>query len=132
MSRRPKPTKLKLLEGTSRPDRERPNEPEPPEGKVTRPAFLKYRAAELWDERAPVYVAMGTLTIADQDNFAQWCVLMAEFEKSQEKMQASLLAQMRMLGAGFGMGADARAKLGTGSKAKPDPADEFFGGSKTG
>lgn len=102
-------------------------EPEPPAGEIVKPAFLKYRASELWDERSPKFIAMGTLTVADVDNFAAWCVLMAEFEKSQEKMQASLVAQMRMLGAEFGMGASARAKLGTTGKRKDnDPSDKFF------
>ena len=131
--RRPKPTRLKLITGRQRAARARTGEPEPPTGAIERPAFLKYRAAELWDERAPIYIAMGTLTVADVDNFAVWCVLMAEFDKSQEKMQASLIAQMRLLGAEFGMGASARAKLGTSGNKKPtDPADEFFGGKKTG
>jgi len=125
--RRPKPTRLKLVTGRLRKGRERKNEPEPPGGAIERPEFLKYREAELWDERAPIYIGMGTLTVADVDNFAAWCVLMAEFEKSKEKTQASLIAQMRLLGAEFGMGASARAKLGTGGKGKPkDPADEFF------
>lgn len=126
MSRKPKPTRLKLLEGTARADRDRGPEPTPPVGEIVRPAFLKYRAAELFDERSPIYIAMGTLTVADVDNFAVWCVLMAEFEKSQEKMQASQVAQMRMIGAGFGMDASSRAKMGAGGKPKDDPADEFF------
>jgi phage terminase small subunit len=124
--RKRRPTRLKIVTGN--PGR-RPlpdSEPEPPEGNVERPAFLKYRAAEIWDERAQIFITMGTLTVADVDNFAAWCVLMAEFEQSQEKMQASMIAQMRMLAADFGMGASARAKLGTGGKKQTDPSDQFF------
>jgi phage terminase small subunit len=104
------------------------NEPVPPEGEVVRPEFLKYRAAELWDEYAPALVEMGTLKPVDVPNFATWCVLMAEFEEVKAKMQASTIAQMRMLAASFGMDASARAKLGTGGgkKAPKDPAEGYF------
>lgn len=128
--RRPKPTRLKLVTGNPGKRALPDNEPTPPAGAVIRPAFLKYRAAELWDERSPIFLAMGTLTVADADNFAAWCVLMAEFEKIGEGMQASQIAQMRLLGAEFGMGASARAKIGAGGKGKKkDPADEFFDGT---
>lgn len=132
--RRPKPTLLKLVTGNpgKRPLPE--SEPTPPDGEIVRPRFLKYRAKELWEDRAPIYIAMGTLTLADVDHFAAWCVLMAKFENLKGEMLSSQVAQMRMLGADFGMGASARAKLGTTGKGKPkDPADEFFGSSgKTG
>lgn len=123
--RRPKPTSLKLLKGTERKSRQRVNEPIPPAGQIIRPGFLKYREIELWDEYEPVLVAMGTLTVADVPNFAAWCVKMAQFEDEKGKMKASDISQMRMLAAGLGMDASARAKLGTGKKKK-DLADEFF------
>ena len=125
--RRPKPSRLKLVEGTARADRMRAAEPEPPPGEIVRPEFVKYRAAELWNEYAPALVAMGTLTVVDVPNFAIWCVLMAEFEEVKAKMKPSGIAQMRMLGASLGMDASARAKLGNGGKAKQDdPANAFF------
>lgn len=127
MSRRPKPTSLKLLEGTTRPDRDRGPEPEPPEGPIVRPEHVKYRAAELWDQYAPALEAMGTLTVVDVPNFAIWCRLQAKFEEVGVEMSASHLAQLRMIAAGFGMDAAARAKLGAGGgKGQEDPADEFF------
>ena len=126
--RRPKPTHLKVLLGNpgKRPLPE--SEPEPPEGDVVRPELLKYREAELWDQYAPRLVEMGTLTVVDVPLFAAWCVLMAEFEEVKANMQASGIAQLRMLAASFGMDASARAKLGsTSGKRKPkDPAEQFF------
>src|SRR5688500_17548012 len=110
--RKPKPSHLKVLEGTARADRMPTHEPEPPEGPVVRPEFLKYRAAELWDEYAPPLIEMGTLTQVDVPNLATWCVLMAAFEEEKSKMNASTIAQMRMLAASLGMDASARAKLG--------------------
>jgi phage terminase small subunit len=126
MGRRPKPTKLKLLKGTSRVDRARVGEPEPPGGEITRPEFLKYREIELWDEYEPILIAMGTLTIADVPLFAVWCVLMARFESAKALMHAADIAQMRLYGSDLGIGASARAKLGTSKGKEKDPADAFF------
>lgn len=123
--RRPKPARLKLVEGTDRADRDRGSEPEPPVGEIVRPVFLKYREAELWDEWRPVLEAMGTLTVADVPPFARWCVKYAQFEDEKRTMNASELAQMRMLETDLGIGATARAKLATKGK-RADPADEFF------
>jgi phage terminase small subunit len=127
--RRPKPTSLKLLQGTARKSRERVNEPIPPEGKIVRPDFLKYREVELWDEYGPVLVAMGTLTVADVPNFAAWCVKMAQFELEKGNMKASDIAQMRMLAAGLGMDASARAKLGTPKSKKKEAGEKYFNAS---
>jgi phage terminase small subunit len=125
--RRPKPTKLKLMKGTSRVDRERVGEPEPPEGEIVRPAFLhKHREIELWEEYSPGLIAMGTLTWIDVPNFARWCVKMAQFEDEKGQMKSSDLAQIRMLESDLGIGASARAKLGTGKGKEKDPADAFF------
>jgi P27 family predicted phage terminase small subunit len=46
--RRPKPTALKILEGTHRKDRENPDEPVLPPGMPDPPAFLAGRALEVW------------------------------------------------------------------------------------
>lgn len=124
--RRPKPTRLKLLEGTARKDRARDNEPEPPEGEVVRPDFLKYREIELWNEYEPILLAMGTLTVADVPLFAVWCVKMAQFEEAKRTMNAADIAQMRLYGADLGIGASARARLGTGRGKSKDPADKYL------
>jgi phage terminase small subunit len=126
MTRR-KPSRLKLVEGTARADRMNGKEPEPPAGDVTRPEFVKYRAAELWDQYAPALVAMGTLTIVDVPNFAAWCVMTARFEECGGIMKSSDVAQMRLFASSLGMDASSRAKIGAGGKAKnDDPANEFF------
>lgn len=123
--RRPRPTKLKLLLRTDRKDRARANEPIPPAGEIVRPDFLKYREKELWNEYKPILLAMGTLTVADVPLFAAWCVKMAQFEEEKRTMKAADIAQMRLYGADLGIGAGARAKLGT-TKKKKDSGDEFF------
>jgi phage terminase small subunit len=101
-------------------------EPEPPEGEIVMPAFVTYRAKELWEQYAPALIAMGTLTVVDVPNFAIWCRLMARFEEVNGLMKSSDIAQIRMMAASLGMDASARAKLGSTKAPKSDPADDFF------
>jgi phage terminase small subunit len=122
--RPPKPTKLKLLEGTFRPDRARPDEPQPPAGEIVKPAFLKKRASDLWDEYAPLLEKMGTLTVVDPHVLAEWCQLTAKMERN--RVSASERAQRRMIGAELGIGAAARAKAGVSPKPKQGDQDEDF------
>jgi phage terminase small subunit len=129
--RPPKPTKLKLLEGTFRPDRARPDEPQPPAGEIVKPAFLKKRPSELWDEYAPLLQKMGTLTVVDPHVLAEWCQLTAKMERN--RVSASERAQRRMLGAELGIGAAARAKAGVSTNPKQgDDDDDFLFGKKSG
>lgn len=72
--RRPKPTALKVLQGN--PGKRHLNLNEPvPVGPVEKPIGLSTLAAAVWDEIAPVCVAMGTLTSADVQAFARLCEL---------------------------------------------------------
>lgn len=128
--RPPKPTQLKILEGTFRPDRARPDEPQPPAGEIVKPAFLKKRASELWDEYAPLLEKMGTLTCVDPHVLAEWCQLTAKMERN--RVSASERAQRRMLGAELGIGAAARAKAGVAPKKTGDDDDDFLYGEKKG
>jgi P27 family predicted phage terminase small subunit len=77
--RKPKPTALKLLQGVTRKDRLNLNEPRPV-GDVTRPVGLSPAATVVWDETAPICVAMGTLTAADVPAFGSYCELQATFQ----------------------------------------------------
>ena len=60
--RRPKSTTLKLLRGITRRDRLNLNEPTSPPGEVVKPADLSPGAITVWEELAPICLAMGTLT----------------------------------------------------------------------
>jgi phage terminase small subunit len=55
-------------------------EPKPPAGDVIKPATLSQNAVGIWEEMAPICVAMGTLTIADRKAFATFCELQATLE----------------------------------------------------
>src|SRR5688500_11226855 len=71
--RRPQPTKLKILRGNPSKTRLNENEPVPPSGEVVKPARLSAGASTVWDELAPICLAMGTLTTADVTVFGQLC-----------------------------------------------------------
>ena len=109
--RRPKPTALKLLEGNpgKRPLPE--NEPTPPDGDVVRPRMRK-RAAEVWEQYAPMVIEMGLLTPVDVPAFAMLCALVAEAQKDPESMAAARIARMESLFSRFGMDPSSRARLG--------------------
>jgi P27 family predicted phage terminase small subunit len=87
--RRPKPTALKILQGNPGQRRLNEHEPKPPQGAVNRPQTLSKHACAVWDELAPIALAMGTLTRADVCSFGTLCELestrlMASAEKSRE------------------------------------------------
>ncbi|MEE2040192.1 phage terminase small subunit P27 family [Nocardiopsis sp. CT-R113] len=81
---RPKPTSLKLLDGT-RPDRVNTDEPLPGQGTIAPPAWLvalhnqadpasPYETAlDVWNRLAPDLEAKTVLTPWDVDTFAVWC-----------------------------------------------------------
>jgi phage terminase small subunit len=79
--RRPQPTALKLLRGN--PGKRKPNthEPQPPAGDVAAPAGLSKAALVVWQELAPICVAMGTLTPADVRPFASLCELQSTLQQ---------------------------------------------------
>jgi P27 family predicted phage terminase small subunit len=82
--RKPTPTALKLLQGVTRKDRLNPNEPQPT-GDVVKPKGLSRSAAIVWDDIAPICLAMKTLTVADVPAFASLCELQATFNAAAEE-----------------------------------------------
>lgn len=91
--RRPKPTVLKVLSGITRRDRLNPKEPQTPVGDVVKPQGLSLGASAVWDELAPVCMAMGTLTAADLRPFGTLCELQSTMQavakqKDGERFQA--------------------------------------------
>ena len=100
----------------------RPLRPEPPvvEGKPQKPAKLKGRASQLWDQ---VVMYATWLTILDGHKLFLWCCLQAEAERAPAQMNAARIGQLRGLGAELGLDPSARLRLGTASDARSD-ADE--------
>jgi P27 family predicted phage terminase small subunit len=83
MGNRPKPTKLKLLEGN--PGRRPINEyePEPSRGIPELPAWLREfpTAVEEWNREAEILNGMGVLTIAEGGTLAMRCYLAAQIQE---------------------------------------------------
>jgi phage terminase small subunit len=90
---RPQPTALKMLRGNPGQRKLNVDEVKPPPGEVTKPRGLTAGASLVWDELAPVCVAMGTLTTADVRPFASLCELQATLLQASAQKDAE----------GFGM-----------------------------
>lgn len=82
--RPPKPTKLKLVQGTDRPDRANPREPVPPGGDVKAPSWLHGRGRAAWKAIAPLLSEMGVLTTADPQALALLCDAYGEYIDCRE------------------------------------------------
>lgn len=81
----PKPTHLKLLEGTFRKDRAPKREPKPPKGHPACPAGLGRAAKAEWRRVIPILDEMGILSKADRSVIAAYCQAWQrwlEFEKA--------------------------------------------------
>lgn len=118
----PQANSLKQLKGVTRGDRMNPGEITAPGG-AKRPRFLSGRARKLWEEYAPKLTKAGTLNELNGHALAMWCSLTAEFEKDPKAMPASRYAQIRALGAPFGLTGGSAQKLDGDTG---DPTDEYF------
>ena len=123
--RKPKPTKLHVIDGTYRADRHavRAGEPESTDT-PKRPAKLTKREALLWKERIETASWLG---VHDSEKAAAWVFMTVRLEKAKFDVQASTFAQWRALGSELGFDPSSRARLGgftDGGSAYPP--DEFF------
>lgn len=82
--RRPQPTALKVLRGNPSKTPLNQNEPVPPDGDVAKPSGLSVGASAVWDELAPICLAMRTLTAADVRVFSTMCELQATLSQASE------------------------------------------------
>jgi len=86
--RRPQPTTLTVLRGNPSKKKLNEHEPVPPAGAVEKPVGLSAGAGAVWDELAPICVAMGTLTVADVRAFATLCEMQATFQRAASQKEA--------------------------------------------
>ncbi|MCY0146815.1 phage terminase small subunit P27 family [Hoeflea sp. G2-23] len=151
--RKPKPTRLKLIEGN--PGRRPVNgrEPRPPSEKPTCPAHLSPTAKAEWKRLAEVLNRIGLLTQIDRTVFAAYCQSYGRWVEAEKKLtetpsilktpagyiqvspwltisnkQLELMAKFMTE---LGLTPSARSRLAvqipTGPKPwEIDPADEFF------
>jgi phage terminase small subunit len=134
--RRPQPTALKVLRGNPGKRKPSENEPQPPAGDVVKPSGLTTGAAAVWDEVAPICLAMRTLTPADVKVFATLCELQATFaivvsrkgtdlfDARQERDTANVLRPFYAL---FGLEPVSRARISVLKAPKEEPAAKWAG-----
>lgn len=126
--RRPQPTALRVLRGNPSKTKLNKREPKPPAGKVTRPDGLSAGAVAVWDELAPICLAMGTLTTADVRPFATLCELQAtllvasrdkddpEMQAAAQKLERDTAVTVRQYYTEFGLTPVSRARLSVPEK----------------
>lgn len=150
--RRKKPTKLKLIHGTFRPDRASENEPKPDPIAPPRPAWVTGRAKEFWERISPRLEKLGLLTELDGDALAMLCDAWADLHHAREylkKIRAQKnpqqkrlrLAQVsverarhdvRLLMNEFGFTPAARSRMSVEVGNEEDEFEKFLDGTKPG
>jgi P27 family predicted phage terminase small subunit len=86
----PKPTSLKKLHGTYRPDRAPESEASPDPAspyQLKAPEWLSERATQKWDELALRLHGLGLLTEIDLDVFAMYCHTWDRWRSSEEQVE---------------------------------------------
>ena len=146
--RRPKPTALKILDGTERGPRKQ--EPSLPTGVPPMPERLKVDAVAMaqWHELAGILTRMGVLTLADGEALATLCEVHSAEQSCLLQLRAggavmhtdlggvkpnpagpmyrSLVAQKASLLSEFGLTPSSRTKLATQVEVKKDALEDFF------
>jgi P27 family predicted phage terminase small subunit len=146
--RRPKPTKLKLLDGTQRGPVK--SEPSLPAGVPPMPDRLQVDAVAMaqWHELAGILTRMGVLTLADGEALATLCEVHSAEQSCLLQLRAggavmhtdlggikpnpagpmyrSLVAQKASLLSEFGLTPSSRTKLATHIEVKKDALEDFF------
>lgn len=148
----PKPSAVKKLEGTFRPDRAARNEVIAPPGSPPRPKNLPPIAAAKWDELVALLLDRGTLSLEDGVALEQFCRFWAQWLSFQALAEAKpvvktpfgpkinpaneaaikLEQRLTALGDRLGLTASARSKVSAPEKKQvADPTETFlFGGPK--
>lgn len=146
--RRPKPTALKLLDGTQRGPAKQ--EPSLPAGVPPMPERLKVDqiAVDKWQELAGILTSMGVLTLGDGEALATLCEVHSAEQACLLQLRAggavmhtdlggvkpnpagplyrSLVSQKAALLSEFGLTPSSRTKLATKAEVQKDELEEFF------
>jgi len=145
---KPKPTRLKVLSGTLRPDRVNPNEPKAKPEVPRCPEHLGPEAKREWRRLAPQLARLGLLCKIDRAALALFCQAWERWVEAEEAlkkygvmvkspngfpMQSPYLAvankameQMRALLAEFGMSPSSRTRVHATPQADEDDEMEEF------
>lgn len=85
MSRPPKPTALKILQGEPNKNRINFNEPQPT-GKTTAPKFLNKHALNEWKRITPELERLGLFTKIDRASLAAYCQVYGRWVETENKI----------------------------------------------
>lgn len=121
--RKPKPTALKILDGT-RKDRINDDEPVVPVGSLEPPDWLLKTARDHWLELAPVLARAGLLTDADRHSLALLCESFGRFRHDPTDNRAREL--YRKLCVEFGLTPSSRSRLKSTAEKPKDALAEFL------
>jgi P27 family predicted phage terminase small subunit len=146
--RRPKPTAIRILEGTQKGPGKR--EPSLPTGIPPMPARLKVDqvAVEKWEELSSILTRMGVLTLGDGEALATLCEVHSAEQSCLLQLRAggavmhtdlggvkpnpagpmyrSLVSQKASLLSEFGLTPSSRTKLATKAEVQKDELEAFF------
>ena len=87
--RKPKPTALKLIQGTYRPDRANPSEPHPRPVIPPCPKFLQGEAREAYRKTAKKLARIGLLTELDDMALSMLCQGWADYLEATDQVRKS-------------------------------------------
>lgn len=156
--RKPKPSNLKVLQGTNRKDRTNPNEPKPDPVKDVPPSpnWFDKEGKKEWQRVAKHLFKMGLLTDVDFSALEAYCMTYSRWklaEKDVDKngiiyecknregivmkrknpavgIAAEQLKLMRSFLSEFGMTPSSRSKVSAVEQEKKDPMEEFLNRGK--
>ena len=127
----PKPTALKVLQGTDRKDRANAAEPKPVRGAV-KPSKLSVPAAAEWDRLAPMLERLGLLRETDALAFEDLCETTVRWRMLRHKRDfraavASDRAREHMLKLlmQFGMTPSAATRVTATPETEADPLEQW-------
>ena len=137
---RPKPSKLKILDGN--PGKRQINlfEPEPKKARPSMPKWLKEYpvAVKEWKREIKILDDMGIMTVAEEGNLAMRCYLAGQIQdlaKNKDTKELNkiknLITEYRQIGSLLGLDAPSRTKFKT-DKPKHKSKAEAFRAQKNG
>jgi P27 family predicted phage terminase small subunit len=85
--RKPKPTPLKVIEGTDRPDRVNANEPKPKKCIPKAPKEMTKRVKKYWPKIAKQLNACGILTELDANALGAYCEMYLRWTDANKKLE---------------------------------------------
>ena len=85
----PTPTRLKILQGETRPSRLPANEPRPRDAPPEPPDWLSPAALRVWDRTVRELTAMGMCHAADTDSLVIYCTAVVNHARAQQLLDVA-------------------------------------------